>query len=76
MLHYEGAGVTDEETGKDEFRDSLIWSCVCLVFNQLLTQAAEWKLQAKELKEQHTVMQAQVNIYCCGITHNPICYAL
>ncbi|KAA0708428.1 Beta-taxilin Muscle-derived protein 77 [Triplophysa tibetana] len=25
----------------------------------LLTQAAEWKLQAKELKEQHTVMQAQ-----------------
>lgn len=45
--------------------------CVCLVFNQLLTQAAEWKLQAKELKEQHTVMQAQVNIYRCGITHNP-----
>ncbi|XP_059354404.1 beta-taxilin isoform X1 [Carassius carassius] len=29
----------------------------------LLTQAAEWKLQAKELKEQHTVMQAQLALY-------------
>ncbi|KAI7799960.1 beta-taxilin isoform X1 [Triplophysa rosa] len=29
----------------------------------LLTQAAEWKLQAKELKEQHTVMQAQIVLY-------------
>uniref|UniRef100_A0A8C2I3K0 Taxilin beta a n=1 Tax=Cyprinus carpio TaxID=7962 RepID=A0A8C2I3K0_CYPCA len=29
----------------------------------LLTQAAEWKLQAKELKEQHTVMQAQLVLY-------------
>ncbi|KAL6485976.1 hypothetical protein MHYP_G00053680 [Metynnis hypsauchen] len=30
---------------------------------QLLTHAAEWKLQAKELKEQHTVMQAQLVLY-------------
>ncbi|XP_036437124.1 beta-taxilin isoform X2 [Colossoma macropomum] len=29
----------------------------------LLTHAAEWKLQAKELKEQHTVMQAQLVLY-------------
>ncbi|XP_048106642.1 beta-taxilin isoform X2 [Alosa alosa] len=29
----------------------------------LLTQAAEWKLQAKELKEQQTVMQAQLVLY-------------
>uniref|UniRef100_A0A672PQ76 Taxilin beta n=1 Tax=Sinocyclocheilus grahami TaxID=75366 RepID=A0A672PQ76_SINGR len=29
----------------------------------LLTQAAEWKLQTKELKEQHTVMQAQLVLY-------------
>ncbi|XP_051581125.1 beta-taxilin isoform X1 [Myxocyprinus asiaticus] len=29
----------------------------------LLIQAAEWKLQAKELKEQHTVMQAQLVLY-------------
>ncbi|XP_056336877.1 beta-taxilin isoform X2 [Danio aesculapii] len=29
----------------------------------LLTQAAEWKLQAKELKEQHTIMQAQLVLY-------------
>lgn len=71
MLRDEGAGVTDEETGNAEFSVSLTCLCVCLVFNQLLTQAAEWKLQAKELKEQHTVMQAQVNIYRCGITHNP-----
>lgn len=69
MLHNEGAGVTDEETGNCKFLVSPV--CVCLVFNQLLTQAAEWKLQTKELKEQHTIMQAQVNIYRCGITHNP-----
>ncbi|KAK7150991.1 hypothetical protein R3I93_012051 [Phoxinus phoxinus] len=30
---------------------------------QLLTQAAEWKLQTKELKEQHTIMQAQIVLY-------------
>uniref|UniRef100_W5KSX8 Taxilin beta n=1 Tax=Astyanax mexicanus TaxID=7994 RepID=W5KSX8_ASTMX len=29
----------------------------------LLTHAAEWKLQVKELKEQHTVMQAQLVLY-------------
>ncbi|XP_077076270.1 beta-taxilin isoform X2 [Siphateles boraxobius] len=29
----------------------------------LLTQAAEWKLQTKELKEQHTIMQAQLVLY-------------
>ncbi|XP_066533459.1 beta-taxilin [Hoplias malabaricus] len=29
----------------------------------LLTHAAEWKLQTKELKEQHTVMQAQLVLY-------------
>ncbi|XDV41500.1 hypothetical protein PO909_010365, partial [Leuciscus waleckii] len=29
----------------------------------LLTQAAEWKLQTKELKEQHTIMQAQIVLY-------------
>lgn len=28
--------------------------------SQLLNQAAEWKLQAKVLKEQETVLQAQV----------------
>lgn len=28
--------------------------------SQLLNQAAEWKLQAKMLKEQETVLQAQV----------------
>uniref|UniRef100_A0A087YGX3 Taxilin beta a n=1 Tax=Poecilia formosa TaxID=48698 RepID=A0A087YGX3_POEFO len=30
---------------------------------KLLVQAAEWKLQAKTLREQATVMQAQVNIH-------------
>ncbi|MCI4395877.1 hypothetical protein PGIGA_G00197180 [Pangasianodon gigas] len=30
---------------------------------QLLTHAAEWKLQVKELKEQNTVMQAQLVLY-------------
>ncbi|XP_076873450.1 beta-taxilin isoform X2 [Brachyhypopomus gauderio] len=29
----------------------------------LLTQAAEWKLQARELKEQHTVKEAQLVLY-------------
>lgn len=29
----------------------------------LLNQAAEWKLQAKVLKEQETVLQAQLNLY-------------
>ena len=33
-----------------------------LCFNQLLVQAAHWKLQTKELKEQGTVMQTQVTI--------------
>lgn len=31
-----------------------------LLKTQLLNQAAEWKLQAKMLKEQETVLQAQV----------------
>jgi hypothetical protein len=30
------------------------------LLSQLLNQAAEWKLQAKVLKEQETVLQAQV----------------
>ncbi|KFQ61147.1 Beta-taxilin, partial [Pelecanus crispus] len=30
---------------------------------QLLNQAAEWKLQAKMLKEQETVLQAQITLY-------------
>lgn len=33
---------------------------MCL-FNQLLLQAAEWKLQAQTLRDQAAVMQAQVN---------------
>lgn len=32
------------------------------LFSQLLNQAAEWKLQAKVLKEQETVLQAQVKL--------------
>ena len=39
---------------------SLSLSPLCL--NQLLVQAAHWKLQTKELKEQGTVMQTQVTI--------------
>lgn len=38
--------------------------CFCLLSsNQLLVQAAEWKLQAQTLREQATVMQAQVNTH-------------
>lgn len=55
MLHIEGARVAVEEKGK-----CVLY--VCFVFNQLLVHAAEWKLQAKLLREQETVMQAQVNI--------------
>lgn len=55
MLHIEGARVAVEEKGTFVL-------CVCFVFNQLLVHAAEWKLQAKLLREQETVMQAQVNI--------------
>lgn len=39
-------------------RDLTIFSL--LPKTQLLNQAAEWKLQAKMLKEQETVLQAQV----------------
>lgn len=59
MLRYEGAGADHEEEGKET-------SIMCLRLfssNQLLVQAAEWKLQAKTLREQGTVMQAQVNIH-------------
>lgn len=59
MLRYEGAGAGHEEEGKE-------MSVMCLRLfssNQLLVQAAEWKLQAQTLREQGTVMQAQVNIH-------------
>lgn len=55
MLRYEGAGAGHEEEGKDPSVTSLFSS------DQLLVQAAEWKLQAKTLTQQATVMQAQVN---------------
>lgn len=59
MLRYEGAGAGHEEEGKET---SVM--CLCLFSsNQLLVQAAEWKLQAQTLREQATVMQAQVNIH-------------
>lgn len=54
MLRYEGAGAGHEEEGKDPPNASVL-------FEQLLVQAAEWKLQAKTLTQQATVMQAQVN---------------
>lgn len=38
--------------------------------SQLLNQAAEWKLQAKVLKEQETVLQAQVTEGGGGDTDN------
>lgn len=53
MLRYEGAGTGHEEEGND---------FLSVLFNQLLVQAAQWKLQAQTLREQATVMQAQVNI--------------
>lgn len=57
MLRYEGAGAGHEEEGKEASV-----TCLCLFSsNQLLVQAAEWKLQAQTLREQGTVMQAQVN---------------
>uniref|UniRef100_A0A8C3S5S3 Beta-taxilin n=1 Tax=Chelydra serpentina TaxID=8475 RepID=A0A8C3S5S3_CHESE len=34
-----------------------------IIYINLLTQAAEWKLQAKMLKEQETVLQAQLTLY-------------
>uniref|UniRef100_A0A3P8U088 Taxilin beta b n=1 Tax=Amphiprion percula TaxID=161767 RepID=A0A3P8U088_AMPPE len=38
--------------------------CLCLFSsNQLLVQAAEWKLQAQTLREQGTVMQTQLTLY-------------
>lgn len=49
MLRYEGAGVTDEETGKDELRDSLIWLCVCvlcLTSYSLRRQNGNYKLKS------------------------------
>lgn len=59
MLRYEGAGAGHEEEGKDA-----PVMCFCLLSsNQLLVQAAEWKLQAQTLREQATVMQAQVNTH-------------
>lgn len=36
------------------------YNILIVVYFQLLNQAAEWKLQAKMLKEQETVLQAQV----------------
>lgn len=72
MLHNEGAGVADEEKGKG-FSLSL---CVCSVSNQLLIQAAEWKIQAKLLREQETIMQAQVNIWFFWCPPLPLSKAL
>ena len=68
MLRYEGAGADHEEEGNSpvslsvhlSLPLSLSLSPLCL--NQLLVQAAHWKLQTKELKEQGTVMQTQVTI--------------
>lgn len=65
MLHSEGAGAGHEEEGNQAVFISLwLTDVVCFLFcsNQLLVQAAEWKLQAQQLREQGTVMQAQVNI--------------
>ena len=70
MLRYEGAGADHEEKGNDPVSLSLSLSLSTstslslslLCFNQLLVQAAHWKLQTKELKEQGTVMQTQVTI--------------
>ncbi|XP_051020181.1 beta-taxilin [Acomys russatus] len=36
---------------------------VLILLGSLLNQAAEWKLQAKVLKEQETVLQAQLTLY-------------
>lgn len=64
MLRYEGAGAGHEEEGKET---SVM--CLCLFSsNQLLVQAAEWKLQAQTLREQGTVMQAQVNTSLTKLT--------
>lgn len=43
--------------------------------SQLLNQAAEWKLQAKVLKEQETVLQAQVKggQQCMGCEAKLVC---
>lgn len=59
MLRYEGAGAVHEEEGNGAA--AVAWLTTVCLFNQLLLQAAEWKLQAQTLRDQATVMQAQVN---------------
>ncbi|KAK2492316.1 hypothetical protein MC885_007218 [Smutsia gigantea] len=51
-----------EERHKRE-KEYVLTICVTFESKKLLNQAAEWKLQARVLKEQETVLQAQLTLY-------------